>query len=188
MRYLHPIITLTSRVGPACPPPSPDSDVPCSSIRWPVHVPPSEDNRNVHQTRSHGLDLLPLSSRYPSPRLAFLSPHLTLIPHSCLIPRYLEEVSLFPHPIHRLLCRKALWDRSAHPAISIYWPPIDSFKGVILSTAFVHLLQDAFDRLQDPQVKQYTDIGRWTGLIVQVQPLIGSTNILMILAASPPCF
>jgi zinc transporter 1/2/3 len=39
-------------------------------------------------------------------------------------------------------------------------------KGVILSTAFVHLLQDAFDRLQDPQVKQYTNIGRWTGLIV----------------------
>ena len=39
-------------------------------------------------------------------------------------------------------------------------------KGVILSTAFVHLLQDAFDRLQDPQVKEYTDIGRWTGLIV----------------------
>ncbi|KAI9461398.1 ZIP zinc transporter-domain-containing protein [Russula earlei] len=38
--------------------------------------------------------------------------------------------------------------------------------GVILSTAFVHLLQDAFARLQDPQVKQYTDIGRWTGLIV----------------------
>lgn len=38
--------------------------------------------------------------------------------------------------------------------------------GVILSTAFVHLLQDAFDRLQDPQVKRYTDIGRWTGLIV----------------------
>jgi zinc transporter 1/2/3 len=41
-----------------------------------------------------------------------------------------------------------------------------SFIGVILSTAFVHLLQDAFDRLQDPQVKHYTDIGRWTGLIV----------------------
>ncbi len=41
---------------------------------------------------------------------------------------------------------------------------------MILSTAFVHLLQDAFDRLQDPHVKQYTDIGRWTGLIVQVSP------------------
>ncbi|KAI0273263.1 hypothetical protein BGY98DRAFT_998433, partial [Russula aff. rugulosa BPL654] len=37
---------------------------------------------------------------------------------------------------------------------------------VILSTAFVHLLQDAFDRLQDLQVKQYTNIGRWTSLIV----------------------
>lgn len=43
-------------------------------------------------------------------------------------------------------------------------------KGVILSTAFVHLLQDAFDRLQDPQVKRYTNIGHWTGLIVSVRP------------------
>jgi hypothetical protein len=39
---------------------------------------------------------------------------------------------------------------------------------VILSTAFVHLLQDAFDRLQDPDVKRYTGIGHWTGLIVSV--------------------
>lgn len=44
--------------------------------------------------------------------------------------------------------------------------------GVILSTAFVHLLQDAFDRLQDPQVKRYTDVGRWTGLIVLSSLLI----------------
>src|SRR6267154_1308738 len=66
MRYLHPMITLTTRVGPTCPAPSPDSDVPYSCIRWPVRSPPSEDNRNVHQTRSHGFDLLSLSSRYPS--------------------------------------------------------------------------------------------------------------------------
>jgi hypothetical protein len=72
-------------------------------------------------------------------------------------------------------------------AFRIPTPPIDSPKGVILSTAFVHLLQDAFDRLQDPQVKQYTSIGRWTGLIVQVQPHIGFTDKLMILTASPPC-
>ncbi|KAH9994332.1 ZIP zinc transporter-domain-containing protein [Russula compacta] len=63
------------------------------------------------------------------------------------------------------------------PAVSkrvryLHIPPILFFigrhfgTGVILSTAFVHLLQDAFDRLQDPQVKKYTDIGRWTGLIV----------------------
>ncbi|KAH8979445.1 Zinc/iron permease [Lactarius akahatsu] len=38
--------------------------------------------------------------------------------------------------------------------------------GVILSTAFVHLLQDAFDRLQDPDVKRYTGIWHWAGLIV----------------------
>ncbi|KAI9439274.1 Zinc/iron permease [Lactarius indigo] len=51
-------------------------------------------------------------------------------------------------------------------------PPIVFFvgkhfgTGVILSTAFVHLLQDAFDRLQDPDVKRYTGIGHWAGLIV----------------------
>lgn len=48
---------------------------------------------------------------------ASLSPHLNLIPHSCLIPRHLEEISL-SHPIHCLLCRKALWHGSAYPVIS----------------------------------------------------------------------
>ncbi|KAI0300641.1 Zinc/iron permease [Multifurca ochricompacta] len=49
-------------------------------------------------------------------------------------------------------------------------PPIVFFvgkhfgTGVILSTAFVHLLQDAFSRLSDPEVKQYTGIGRWTDI------------------------
>ncbi|KAI0315495.1 Zinc/iron permease [Amylostereum chailletii] len=38
--------------------------------------------------------------------------------------------------------------------------------GVILSTAFVHLLQDAFESLQDPRVKERTQVGKWTGLIV----------------------
>jgi len=54
--------------------------------------------------------------------------------------------------------------RSSHPPC---FP-----KGVILSTAFVHLLQDAFERLHDPQVISYTDIGRWTGLIVLCSLLI----------------
>jgi len=87
---------------------------------------------------------------------------------SCLIPCNLGKVSLSKHPPDCLLCWKALWHWSAHPTVI----PLDvvvftySWIGVILSTAFVHLLQDAFDRLQDPQVKQYTDIGRWTGLIV----------------------
>ncbi|KAI0262107.1 Zinc/iron permease [Gloeopeniophorella convolvens] len=51
-------------------------------------------------------------------------------------------------------------------------PPILFFvgkhfgTGVILSTAFVHLLQDAFESLQDPEVKRHTGVGHWTGLIV----------------------
>ncbi|KAH8105241.1 Zinc/iron permease [Cristinia sonorae] len=38
--------------------------------------------------------------------------------------------------------------------------------GVILATAFVHLLQDAFDNLSHPEVKQRWKIGKWTGFIV----------------------
>lgn len=41
-------------------------------------------------------------------------------------------------------------------------------SGVILSTAFVHLLQDAFSSLQHPSVKERWNIGKWTGLIVYV--------------------
>ncbi|KAI0028207.1 Zinc/iron permease [Vararia minispora EC-137] len=58
--------------------------------------------------------------------------------------------------------------RARSPSI----PPIVFFigkhfgTGVILSTAFVHLLQDAFDSLRDPRVVARTQVGRWTGLIV----------------------
>jgi hypothetical protein len=41
--------------------------------------------------------------------------------------------------------------------------------GVILSTAFVHLLQDAFQSLNDEKVQDISKVGRWTGLIVCVQ-------------------
>lgn len=38
--------------------------------------------------------------------------------------------------------------------------------GVILSTAFVHLLQDAFALLQNPIVRAKWPVGNWTGLLV----------------------
>ncbi|KAH9895843.1 Zinc/iron permease [Cubamyces lactineus] len=38
--------------------------------------------------------------------------------------------------------------------------------GVILSTAFVHLLQDAFKALQDPAVNERWKVDRWSGMIV----------------------
>ncbi|KAF9496925.1 Zinc/iron permease [Pleurotus eryngii] len=38
--------------------------------------------------------------------------------------------------------------------------------GVILATAFCHLLQDAYTSLQDPEVRKGTDVARWTGLII----------------------
>ncbi|TFK38474.1 ZIP zinc transporter-domain-containing protein [Crucibulum laeve] len=45
--------------------------------------------------------------------------------------------------------------------------------GVILATAFIHLLSDAFESLQRPVVKeQYHNIGKWTGLIILSSLLI----------------
>ena len=39
--------------------------------------------------------------------------------------------------------------------------------GVILATAFTHLLDDAFRSLRNPLVKiRYGNIGKWTGLIM----------------------
>ncbi|KAJ7039059.1 Zinc/iron permease [Mycena alexandri] len=39
--------------------------------------------------------------------------------------------------------------------------------GVILSTAFCHLLQDSFEHLQDPKIKkEYPSVGKQTGLII----------------------
>ncbi|OCH91557.1 Zinc/iron permease [Obba rivulosa] len=38
--------------------------------------------------------------------------------------------------------------------------------GVILSTAFVHLLQDAFEALRRPEVRERSKVGNWVGLIV----------------------
>ncbi|KAI0048134.1 Zinc/iron permease [Auriscalpium vulgare] len=44
--------------------------------------------------------------------------------------------------------------------------------GVILSTAFVHLLQDAFESLLDPEVQRETSVGHWTGFILLVSLLL----------------
>jgi len=49
--------------------------------------------------------------------------------------------------------------------------------GVILSTAFVHLLQDAFKSLNSHHVREVSKIGDWTGLIVWVcWGCLGRTN------------
>ncbi|EGN97751.1 hypothetical protein SERLA73DRAFT_28566, partial [Serpula lacrymans var. lacrymans S7.3] len=42
--------------------------------------------------------------------------------------------------------------------------------GVILSTAFVHLLQDAFHALNHPAVLARWHIANYTGLVVYVPP------------------
>ena len=164
--------------------PHPPSDVPYPLLsgtvlpygcpRWPTHTAtkPVQDDRNVHKTRSHGPDLLPLSPRcvtclsfFPSCIYNLNPPQLSPSPQSR------KGFAISTSPLSSSLSESTLAQVCSASRISS--PPINSLKGVILSTAFVHLLQDAFDRLQDPQVKQYTNIGRWTGLIVQVQSLIG---------------
>ncbi|KAF8979729.1 hypothetical protein BDQ17DRAFT_1264452, partial [Cyathus striatus] len=45
--------------------------------------------------------------------------------------------------------------------------------GVILATAFIHLLSDAFESLQKQVVKEeYQNIGKWTGLIMYVYSML----------------
>ena len=51
-----------------------------------------------------------------------------------------------------------------------FWDQLNKLgrvAGVILATAFIHLLDDAFRSLQSPQVKsRYQNIGKYTGLIM----------------------
>jgi hypothetical protein len=49
--------------------------------------------------------------------------------------------------------------------------------GVILSTAFVHLLQDAFEALLDPEVKRMSGVGEWAGLLVYDSISLCSENV-----------
>ena len=107
VRYLHPMITLKTRdptlasLATSLPP---NRDVPYHCIRWPIHTPPSEDNRNIHKTRSHGFDLLPFSFRYASPRLCLSFPTSNLIA---------PQLSRFPPS------RKSLAISTSHPSSSL---------------------------------------------------------------------
>ena len=58
-----------------------------------------------------------------------------------------------------------------------------TISGVILSTAFVHLLQDAFEALNNPVLRSRSKIGNYTGLIVCV-PRISCTPSLIALFVS----
>ncbi|KAI6141721.1 hypothetical protein BKA82DRAFT_4201527 [Pisolithus tinctorius] len=66
-------------------------------------------------------------------------------------------------------------------------PPIVFFigkhfrTGVILSTAFTHLLQDAFEALRNPIVRAQWKIGKHTGLIV-----LGSLLFIFLIEFHPP--
>lgn len=56
----------------------------------------------------------------------------------------------------------------------------DQSTGVILSTAFVHLLQDAFSTLQNPAVKKrWPLVGHWVGLIVYVLSITTICHVLI---------
>ena len=120
-----------------------------------------------------------------SPCFLFVLPFIA-VSHSRLISRGLKANSLFTHPTCCLFCWKALWHRSVPTnALSLIVLTLES--GVILSTAFVHLLQDAFDRLQDPDVKRYTGIGHWTGLIVSVSSHLSDISSLSMQSLLSTC-
>ncbi|KAJ3486142.1 hypothetical protein NLJ89_g11839 [Agrocybe chaxingu] len=54
--------------------------------------------------------------------------------------------------------------------------------GVILATAFIHLLDDAFRSLQNPVLeRRYGKVGKWTGLII----LASLLSIFLVECASP---
>ncbi|KAI9058947.1 Zinc/iron permease [Trametes sanguinea] len=55
--------------------------------------------------------------------------------------------------------------------------------GVILSTAFVHLLQDAFKALQSPEVNQRWRVDNWAGMIV-----LGSLLIIFLVEYTSTAF
>ncbi|KAF8814553.1 Zinc/iron permease [Phlegmacium glaucopus] len=56
--------------------------------------------------------------------------------------------------------------------------------GVILATAFIHLLDDAFRSLQNPLVKiRYGNVGKWTGLII-----LGSLLVIFLIEYMSTCY
>lgn len=56
-------------------------------------------------------------------------------------------------------------------------PTNSEHPGVILSTAFCHLLEDAFKSLDKPPVKEhYGKIGKWTGLIMSASLFASFTS------------
>ena len=56
--------------------------------------------------------------------------------------------------------------------------------GVILSTAFVHLLQDAFKALHDPVVNKTWKVGHWAGPVVYVLADLPPRNVSYLFSAS----
>ncbi|TFY80587.1 hypothetical protein EWM64_g3425 [Hericium alpestre] len=62
--------------------------------------------------------------------------------------------------------------KSIQPPRMIFFIGKHFGTGVILSTAFVHLLQDSFESLLDPAVREKTNIGHWAGLIVMTSLLV----------------
>ncbi|RDX45722.1 Zinc/iron permease [Lentinus brumalis] len=62
--------------------------------------------------------------------------------------------------------------------------------GVILSTAFVHLLQDSFKALLNPMVNERWKVGHWAGMIVVVTTLMrrcSPSTLLLILSPHRLC-
>src|SRR6266404_1998934 len=122
----------------------------------------------------------------PTPRTLLL--HLIWVQPSHFPPSQKRSAIYASRPSSSLL-ENTLEQVCSHHGTCLYCPKPVLILGVILSTAFVHLLQDAFDRLQDPDVRRYTRIGHWTGLIVSVSNVYsGVLHSSIISTVSAPCF
>jgi hypothetical protein len=128
-----------------------------------------------------------------TPVLAWSQALTTSGPHSCLFSVAVQAHLLSSHTAHSFLHRKTLWHRYVLRltfAVTCGAEAGGRNAGVILSTAFVHLLQDAFESLLDPRVKRYTKLHEWVGLIMCVIVLSYDTPEILTHAhvVSAPCF
>ncbi|PPR05016.1 hypothetical protein CVT24_010209 [Panaeolus cyanescens] len=78
----------------------------------------------------------------------------------------LQNVPAVSAQVFTTFAMAAYWELGSKLSVMVIILIVSLF-GVILATAFLHLLDDAFKSLQDPIVsRKYGHVGKWTGLII----------------------
>jgi len=90
------------------------------------------------------------------------------LPSAVSFPGISKKVSFLRIPHLVFFIGKHFGTGGWYSGVGYVWTVLISvLVGVILSTAFCHLLPDAFESLRDPAVQQqYHNIGKWTGMIM----------------------